>query len=394
MMHVANTVGKQLDEAYSKFLEKHGEVKEKTEEGTTYTLQIEDIANAKKIARERQHYRNSLRLIPRNFIISLVSQYDSFLGRIIRFMFAAKPELLNASEKALSYTQMMNFRDLNDAKEFIVEKEIESIIRKSHAEQFEWLKEKLNTPFNKDLPCWPQFIELTERRNLFVHTDGKISSQYLAVCAKHKHHISEDLAVGESLEVPREYFESAYQCIYEIGIKLAHVIWRRLCPDRLKESDAQINNVTFELVQKKEYDIAIRILDFFTGKNVSHAEDSYRRIMLINRAQAYKWKGDAGQCIAILDAEDWSACEDKFKLAVAVLHDDFEKCYTLVKRLKDDPEFHKTSYKDWPIFRELRRQKEFQDLYRECYNEDLTVEQTTEDDEQEKQEPGAPASER
>jgi len=162
---------------YQDFLAEHAELKEKTDDSATYILQIDDVSEANKLEQINQNFRNAYRLIPRHFVTALVSQYDSFLGRIIRFMFAVKPEMLNYSDKALSYTQLVSFPDLISARDYVVEKEIETVIRKSHADQFAWLKEKLKTPFNKDLPCWPQFIELTERRNLFVHTDGKISSQ-------------------------------------------------------------------------------------------------------------------------------------------------------------------------------------------------------------------------
>ena len=379
IMIINGYLRKDTQRKHHEFLAKHGTVKEKTEDSMTYILDIEHASKEIALNRQYHNFRNAYRLIPRHFVTSLVSQYDSFLGRIIRFMFAVKPEMLNTSDKALSYTQLVSFSDLAAARAFVVEKEIESVIRKSHTEHFSWLKEKLNTSFNKDLPCWPQFVEITERRNLFVHTDGKVSSQYITVCTNNKCDIPADLKVGDQLEVPNDYYESAYRCMYEIGVKLAHVIWRRLCPDYLEESDNGLNEITFELIQKREYEIAIRILDFFTEKQIKHASDSNRRVMLINRAQAYRWNGNAAQCNAIIEAEDWTSCEDRFKLAVATLHDDFDECYTLMRRLRYDSEFHKTVYKDWPLFGDLRKQEKFRSVYQECYGEPLAVEQTTED---------------
>lgn len=393
IMHVTGYLRKDTEKKYQDFMQEHAEVKEKTEDSTTYTLQMDDVSQANRFERQHQHFRHAYRLIPRHFVTSLVSQYDSFLGRVIRFMLAVRPELLNSSERALAYTELIAFTDIGAATAFVVEKEIESVIRKSHTDQFAWLKEKHKTPFNKDLPCWPQFIELTERRNLFVHTDGRVSSQYLSVCAEHKCSIAPNLSVGDQLEVPNDYFLEAYRCIYEIGVKLAHVIWRRLCQDHIDQSDNNIIDITFELIQKKEYDIAIRVLDFFTGKQIKHANDSNRRTMVVNRAQAYRWKGDADKAKAILDAEDWSSCEDKFKLAIAALRDNFDSCYSLMHRLQHDKDFHKAFYKDWPIFRELRKQEQFKAIYEECYGEPLAVEQTAEADQDAEQEDGQVSSE-
>jgi len=211
---------------------------------------------------------------------------------------------------------------------------------------------------------------------LFVHCDGRVSAQYLQVCTENGCSVDSGISVGDQLEVTKEYFEKAYECIYEIGIKIAHVIWRRQCPEQLVKSDDNINKITYGLIENAEYDLAIRLLDFF-AKMKKHSDETMRRTMVVNRAQAYKWATDKEKCQEILNAEDWSACEDKFKLCVAVLREDFTAAYRCMKKLKEDGEFHRVHYKDWPIFQELRRQPDFSAVYVECYGEPFTTEKTT-----------------
>ena len=159
------------------------------------------------------------------------------------------------------------------------------------------------------------FVELTERRNLFVHCDGNVSSQYFKVCSEHKFKIDPTLRVGDKLTVNPKYFKNAYECIYEIGVKLAHVIWRKLSSDHLEGSDRNIIEVTYGLIEKGEYKLAIKLLDFFTDtKIIKHSSEIDKRIMIINRAQAYKWSNDNDTCYKILSKFDWSASDDKFKL--------------------------------------------------------------------------------
>jgi hypothetical protein len=160
---------------------------------------------------------------------------------------------------------------------------------------------------------------------------------------------------------------------------MAHVMWRKLCPELIDKSDDNITNITYYLIYKREYELAIRILKFFTDKKIKHASDINRRTMLINLAQAFKWTNAADSCNDIIDSEDWSACEDKFKLAVAVLRDDYALCYDLIRRLQYDPNFHKSVYKDWPLFKQLRQQEQFPMVYEECYKETFAIEETTED---------------
>ncbi len=379
-MGLDGTLRKDTSNNFTKFIDEHATDQTEKEKGViTYTLNIEDVKTSDSLKQQYRNFRNAYRLIPRHFVISLVSQYDSFLGKIIRFIYSAKPKILNSSEKSLLYTDLMQFDSIQSAMEYLIEKEIESVIRKSHSEQFEWLTNKLNIPFNKNLKSWPTFIELTERRNLFVHCDGKVSSQYIKVCIANKCKIDPSIKAGDELNVPNTYFEEAYRCIYEIGVKLAQVIWRRLYPDELENPDLNINDIAYGLIDRGEYDIAIRLLDFFTENNIKHASENNRLMLIINKAQAYKWIKNEERSCEILNSEDWTACEDKFKIGVTTLHDDFKSVYELMRRLKHNPDFHKAFYKDWPIFKKLRREEKFKDVYKECYNEDFRIEKSTEE---------------
>jgi hypothetical protein len=377
-IQLSNILRRRAARQYHDFLEKMADVKDTSGDVTTYTITGHHIPEFSRLRRTHDSLQSGFRLIPRHFLISLVSQYDWFLGRVIRFLFAIKPEILNASDRQMSFTDLVRFHSLDDAREFIIEKEVESVIRRSHLDQFAWLKDKLKTPFTQDLACLPVFVELTERRNLFVHADGVVSSQYLTACHENNCALRANLKVGDQLEVGKDYFEDAYRCILEIAVKMAHVVWRKLCPARLKESDSNVIAVTFDLIEQREYAPARRILEFFTQTSVKHGDDSNRRTMLLNLAQACKWSDDVEACNKILGLHDWSACEDKYKLGVAALRGDFEGCYALMRRLQRDESFPKSVYANWPIFQELRKQVGFIATYQQCYNEPFALTPTTE----------------
>ena len=138
----------------------------------------------------------------------------------------------------------MAFGSVEAAREYLIEKEIETVLRKSHAEQFDWLENKFGLPLKKGLDVWPAFIEVTERRNLFVHTSGLVSRQYLDVCAKHKVTLPKDATLGNELGVSKEYFTVAHEAIFEVGVKLAHVLWRKLKPEDREEADDNLSDLT------------------------------------------------------------------------------------------------------------------------------------------------------
>src|SRR5205807_1557366 len=138
---------------------------------------------------------------PRSIVISLISQFDVLIGGIIRVLSKRQPNSLNIADKILTFSQLQNFKTLEEAREYLLEKEIDSVLRMSHSDQIEWLEGKYQLTLRKGLKIWPMFIEATERRNLFVHSDGIVSSQYINVCKEHKVDLQKDVCIGYELQV-------------------------------------------------------------------------------------------------------------------------------------------------------------------------------------------------
>jgi hypothetical protein len=303
-------------------------------------------------------------------LVSFVSTYDAFLGNLVRALFESKPEVLNSSGKQLTYKELVTFNDLVAAREHIVDCEVDSLLRKSHSEQFEWLEKTFDLKLREGLESWPVFIELTERRNLFVHCHGKASSQYLKVCADQKADTT-GVAIGTTLDAKRPYLIDAYKCLYEIGVKLSQVLWRKLRPDEIAEADSALISIAFELLVLEKFDLANRLLKFAT-RLPRHSSEANKRIFLVNLAQSYKFSGQQEKCLATLSTIDWSACSDNFAVCVAVLKDNYAEAATIMRRIGVDGQIKRHEYIDWPVFREFRKSEEFSAAYTEIFGVEPT----------------------
>lgn len=307
-------------------------------------------------------------------MVSLVSAFDAYLGDLLRAMFYLKPELLQASQRQLTFSELTEFETIEKAREFILEKEIESVIRDSHAKQFDWMEARFGLPLRKGLASWPTFIELTERRNLFVHCDGIVSSQYVEVCKKHAV-VGEGNKVGARLEVEPKYFSDAFECFYEIGVKLAHVLWRKLDENSLEGSDSALIDTGFELLQSKEYSLTARLLEFAVFGLPRHASALNKRVLLVNLCIAYKFGGAPEKCAKTLDDQDWSDCEERFRLAAAVLKDDFKEAAEIMRSLgASSKALPRHAYETWPLFNEFRRSPEFLETFSSLFGEEFRLE--------------------
>ena len=164
-------------------------------------------------------------------------------------------------------------------------------------------------------------------------------------------------------------------CLYEIGFKLGHVIWRKLQEEEIAKIDSNLIERTYDLIAGGHYEITARILEFFTQSQMSHENDSNFRILMINLAQIYKWQRNESKTKEVLSRCDWSASEDRFRLAVMVLQDKWDEVYRIMPRLKHDNSFQKSNYKEWPLFKKLRERSDFLRVYKECYGETFRIEE-------------------
>jgi hypothetical protein len=341
--------------------------------GQTYTKFInvtkETIGQFRKLEKRNAKATLAIRIIPQSFLVSLISQYDSFIGTLIKSFYYLKPELLNASGKQLTFSELRRLGSIEAASEHIVEKEVDLVMRGSHIDQIDWLSKFSGIELRKELKSWKVFVEITERRNLFVHTGGKISQQYFDICKEHGIDISK-LTKGQQLGASAKYFLKAYETVLEIGLIIAQAIWRKLLPTEREDADRSLNDICVDLIGEQRYRLACTILDHVI-EEFKHciSTEEHQLMMFINRAQAYKWNGEKEKASKILSKHDWSAKSIEFKLAVAILMDNFGEAYRLMRIIGITGTPSQQQYRDWPLFREICNEQEFLDVYEEIFKE-------------------------
>lgn len=315
--------------------------------------------------------------LPISIIISLVSQYDAYLNNLIKTIFHIKPEILNSSERNIQYTDLISFNNIGEAKDYVIEKEIESVLRENHLSQLKWLEKKLSIKLRDGIPNLVSFIELTERRNLFVHCNGVVSRQYLDICKENKVPNIDKLKPGDKLDVKPIYLTKSFYTLFEIGVKLGHVLWRKLQPESLKEADEYLNDICYDLISIGRYNLAQNLLIFATETLKKHSNQEILCILKINKALSIYLKGDKTKAQELLKKQDWSATDDKFKLALEVLYENYEKASEIMKTIgSKSKSVTKNSYREWPLFLKFRDTDIFKKTYKKVFKEDFVYKES------------------
>lgn len=364
---------KDKEKEKDKFVEEYSYDREYNEENKLirFKMPFDKQRQMNTLIREIGKSIKIARAIPTNFFVSIISEYDAYIGNLIKEIYLNKPDIIKSLEKSLTFSEIMEFGSIDKIKEFVIEKDIETTLRKSHLEQLISLEKKFSLPLTKGLKILPEFIELTERRNLFVHCNGIVSSQYIKNCSEVKYNIK-DIKVGTALYASNEYIFRAISIISELVIKLTHVLWFNIFKGQEECTPAysSLIQTSYELLQKEKYDLCIEILPLFSESKSKSLDDITRRYLVINLAIAYKFSNQSDKCSHLLSLHDWSAVSYLFKMAERILSDDYEKAAENMKKAYLAEEFRKEFLIDWPLFKFFRETDEFKAACEDLFSQD------------------------
>lgn len=353
------------------YVKSNGELVEKfeTPEFSVYRVHIEKYGTLSRRLDQAMAAVKGTEHLPELAIIGLLSVYDAYLGRLLKCIFANRPEMVFSGERQISYADLTSFSSLEDAKSYLIDKDVESVLRDSHHEHFNWMERKFSVQLRKDLAVWPDFIEICERRNLLTHTGGVVSKQYIKNCTEHNVKVS--VKIGEQLTTDAEYFRRAVKIISEIGIKLGHVLWRKLIPSERGEADHHLNETGYNLISVKQYQLAEKILDLGANSFKKHSSDSIRRYMIVNYANAIRLQDQQDRASKVLDNEDWSATSDIYQICVAAVKNDIETLCSLINKAGPNGEITIQSYRDWPVFLRVCDDEKFRETILSVFGEPI-----------------------
>lgn len=368
-MVILSEIRKKSVDSYSDYLKENGELIKENKNLKRYKLATKFSRKADIIEKRSIRAKKSLSLIPKNFVVSLVSEYDSFLGNLLKSFYRKKPELLNSIERKISYTELVCFESIDNARDHILEKEVESVLRKSHTEHFDIMEKKFSINLRKNLKIWSDFIELTERRNLFVHCNGIVTSQYLSVCSQNNVNIKSKKA-GQKLVASADYIENSFRILNEIAIKLTHVLWRKVFPDERKSADDALISLSYDLLQQKRYSLVINVLDLFINTIKKFHDDTMKRFLIINLSIAYKLSGDKKSSDKELSKYDWSSCDYLLKLAHSVLLEDYDKSANFMRKVIATKDLSEDAFLHWPLFEDFRKEDQFKEIFLESFGKE------------------------
>ncbi|GAI30705.1 unnamed protein product, partial [marine sediment metagenome] len=192
--------------------QKKGELTVKVSEDTARKI-IPLAANLPRLPMPQAH------LLYRSSFVTLISYLDFLLSDLIHFFYRKYPESLFGKELPLTLSELKLLGSVDEAVDFVINKEADNVLYDSLEKQKLYLKNTLKIDTKDSILNWNRLIEATERRHIVVHNDCKINRRYLANADLSQiPEKAKDLKEGTRVRITESYFKSVFEEVCVSGL--------------------------------------------------------------------------------------------------------------------------------------------------------------------------------
>lgn len=284
-------------------------------------------------------------ILYKSSLMSLVVYFESMFTEIFKYLFNKNPECI-VEKKSLTFMEIRKIGSIEQAINYIIEKELETMMYKGFENWCDYLKSKTKLSMAYLDNSKDEVVEIIARRNLFVHNQGKVNSIYLA---KVSDRYSNEL--DKELKVNKEYINKSIDSIAKLG--------NLILIDLMKKNHEDYWNYAFSLgfdfLTKGKWQASLEINALI--KDDKDASSKEKLLAKINYWQSFKWKGDFDRVKKEIEKLDCSAYSEDIQLAIMALKDDFDNFFNLLPKACPSEDLPYSALEKWPIFKEIRKDK-------------------------------------
>ena len=311
---------------------------------------------------------HSLGIVPSISLLGLVSQFDGFLGRLLRKIYELNPNLIRNIETRVSVNEVLASGSFDQFRDTVIDQEVDRVLRMSHKDHIEYFEKLFKTEIASQISDWNGFLEVFERRNLYAHAAGRVSRTYLQNVPKEN-----APELGSELPITSEYMARATGLLLEVGLKLFHIICRtKSLKHHMRDADKALIDQTYELLVHEHYSVARGLLDLSLDPKLGIADPISRIVLSVNKAICYSNTGDSASVTEILKDFEEMPLDARYKIPIlAVLGKNDAACEML--RAQSSDQIRMQELLDWPAFRSLHGDPQFREIIAKKFPDDFKL---------------------
>lgn len=296
----------------------------------------------KKIKQDKILYSGTLML--------LVVYFEEMLSKMLLTDLLKYPRI-KIEENSITFEELKDLGSIDEAKKYLIEKEVNIIMKESCDYWFnEHIKKLLKLKLNNYNKNKAKFNEIMARRNLLVHNEGIVNKYYLNRVGKDNIYSAK---LGEKLNVDNIYIKEALETFEEVGIGVLVELYLKE-PISDKDISFLFEMTTTGYLFKDKYEIALVIYELLLDSKKIKGE--LKKYCELNYWQCHKWLGITNDKVKELEKEDYSIYDVSLKLGGFALQEKYDEFY---ETFNNQDCITLEELKDWPIFKLMRKDDRF-----------------------------------
>lgn len=147
-----------------------------------YGVPEEELGQLLRAISQVTEMQRGLGVLPGAALLSLVAVYDSYVAELVKLLLRERPDRYAHPDKRIAVHELLAMSSFDDVIDAVIEAEIDSMMRKSHQEQVEFIESNFNIKIRTEYKRWARYVEVFERRNLVAHGNIIVNKTYVKNC--------------------------------------------------------------------------------------------------------------------------------------------------------------------------------------------------------------------
>lgn len=305
-----------------------------------------------KIKSQKDHlYKTSL--------ISLISSAEWFISQLLHTYYEKYPDSFNKNEKLLSIEDIKSIGGIDEAINYLIDIKIEEILRGSIKDWIDHFKSHFKLSMSYIENDIDSLIEAGLRRNILIHNNGIVNSLFMK---KVPVSFQKEYKLNFPIPIDQNYVDKAITLFEKNFILIAAELWKKIDLEDHSRGKFLIE-VAYDNILAKRYDIG-ESLSYFVMNDKKLPEEG-RMVASINYWQSKKWQGHFEEIKKEVEDADFSAKEEKFKLAKYALLDEVDNFFDCLPKALKSEQITEEDVLEWPLFKNIRETEKFKNEFKD-----------------------------
>lgn len=298
-------------------------------------------------------------------LINLCRAFENFSSEILRAHYLDNTKQKDLLEKPILYKDLLDFSSIDEVKDFLVDDYLDKLFHGSFIAWYAKISAVLNMDglYSKEISM---INEAFQRRNLYVHANGKVNNHYLKNVSKEQ---AAKVNIGEFIETDLDYLNNVFAMIEDLCWWMFYKLTLQK-GNGYEECFKEINDILLQNLKRNRNSIAVIYEDMIMKGKLQIRN---LKICEVNYFLFFRTNNRIEEVTDKLNRFDVDGCANEFKLCKDILQggDGLDDKAIAFFEMLDDVDFIYDF--EWPVLAYVRHEPKVESYFEQRLNKCLEI---------------------